>query len=123
MSSNGVPALHVQLCKHMQTMWSYQNILYNQGCPEFRGSNHRENEPEQRRLSQTNHNESYLFVTPDNSPQQTVDLVESTAFFQANLVHNMKGQICVAWQLLIESKWWEWDVFVYIHATKLKQNQ
>src|SRR6185369_16537812 len=72
-------------------------------------------------MSQTNHNESYLFVTPDNSPQQTVDLVESTAFFQENLVHNMKGQICVAWQLLIESKWWEWDVFVYIHATKLKK--
>jgi hypothetical protein len=39
------PALHVQLCKHMQTMWSYHYIPYNQVCPEFRGSNHRENVP------------------------------------------------------------------------------
>jgi hypothetical protein len=36
------PALHVQLCKHIQTMWSYQNIPYNQVYPEFLGANHRE---------------------------------------------------------------------------------
>ena len=41
----GAATLHVQLCKHIQRMWSYQNIPYNQVYPEFRGSNHRENMP------------------------------------------------------------------------------
>ena len=80
----------------MQIMWSYQNIPYNQGCPEFLCSNHHENGPSQLHLSQTNHNESNLFVALDSSPRQIVDLVENSAFSLANRVHNMKEQICVA---------------------------
>jgi len=39
------PCTSVQLCKHIQIMWSYQHIPYNQVYPEFLGSNYRENVP------------------------------------------------------------------------------
>jgi hypothetical protein len=80
MSSSGVPALRVQLCKQTQIIGSCQHILYNRGCPKFRSSNHHESAPLQRRVSPIYHNESYLFATPGTSPQQTENLAEITAF-------------------------------------------
>jgi hypothetical protein len=35
----------IELCKHIQTMWLYQNNPYNQVYPEFPCSNHHENAP------------------------------------------------------------------------------
>jgi hypothetical protein len=80
MSSSGVPALRVQLCKQTQIIGSCQHLFYNQGCPEFRSSNHHESVPLQRRVPPIYHNESYLFATPGSSPQQTENLAEIAAF-------------------------------------------
>jgi hypothetical protein len=60
--------------------WSCQHILYNQGCPEFRGSNHHESVPLQRQIPPIYHNESYLFATRGSSPQETENLAEIAAF-------------------------------------------